>query len=186
MSKPTLKTNEYEQKICMVCGFCCDGTLFLYGNLNTNELGHLPRKIEQNRFTKEDKEYFRQPCPYFIEKCTIYNKNRPDVCSVFRCRLLRDFEGGKISTEEALEIVREAFDMRKELLNKYSLISVNHDAISFRVLLAELGKILNSLQEENELKEEYGMLQVRCNIFQALLIKYFRSAGDFENIMDAK
>ncbi|MBE0674536.1 MAG: hypothetical protein IH591_07745, partial [Bacteroidales bacterium] len=80
-----------EQAICVVCGFCCDGTLFVNAGLNQGERGSgLPEKIEQASFSEGGRDYFRLPCNYFSGKCSIYDRNRADVCSSFRCQLLKD------------------------------------------------------------------------------------------------
>jgi hypothetical protein len=183
MPESAVKGPLDEQTICVTCGFCCDGTLFLHATLNPNELGHLPQKIEQNRFTENGKEFFRLPCYYFSGKCIIYDRERANICSSYRCQLLRDFAGGKINLYDALEIVSEAMRMRTDLMDQYRRISVNDKGINFRQLLVDLGKILKSAPEEEPFRQDYEMLQTRCNIFEALLIKHIRSASDFQNIM---
>ena len=182
MSESVLKGPLKEQEICVKCGFCCDGTLFLHANLNPGERGHLPEKIEQNSFSEGQKEYFWLPCHYFSEKCTIYDRKRADVCSSYRCQLLRDFAEKKITLNDALEIVMEASDMRRELLLQYKKFSGNNSEIYFRQLLLELGKIQKTIAEKEPLRLEYEILQARCNIFEALMIKHIRSAGDFDKM----
>ena len=174
-----------EQKICVKCGFCCDGTLFLHACLNPGErgVGDLPEWIEENSFTEDGKDYFRLPCNYFSEKCTIYDLRRAVVCGSYRCQLLKDFADGKISVNDAVETVREAMQMRKELLEQYRNISGNDGVMNFRQLLIELGKIQKSATDKGSLSMAYEMLLVRCNIFEALLIKHFRSAEDFEKMI---
>jgi hypothetical protein len=172
-----------EQRICVSCGFCCDGTLFLQAQLNNGERGHLPEKIEQQSFRVGDQEWFRLPCLYFTGKCTVYDKEKADVCSAYRCQLLNDFAGGKVSLHDAIESVREAVGMRKEIMKEYQRISGNTEDINFRQLLLELGRIQKPATEKEPLQMDYEMLLARCNIFAALLIKHFRSAADFEKMM---
>jgi hypothetical protein len=177
------KAPPEEQTICVTCGFCCDGTLFLHATLNPCEPGNIPEKIEQNRFTENGKEFFRLPCHYFSGKCIIYDRERANICSSYRCQLLKDFAGGKINLHDALEIVSEAMRMRTDLLDQYRRISGNDERINFRQLLSDLGKILKNASEEDPLIRDYEMLLAECNIFEALLIKHIRSASDFQNIM---
>ena len=47
----------------------------------------------------------------------------------------------------------------------------------------ELGKIRKSASGNEQSDMDYEMLLARCNIFEALLIKHFRSASDFEKMM---
>ena len=172
-----------EQSICVSCGFCCDGTLFMRAHLNSGERGNLPEKIEENSFSEDGKDYFKLPCQYFSAKCTIYDKRRADVCGSYRCQLLKDFAGQKIALNDALETVMDAMSMRRDIFEEYRRISGNNAGINFRQLLLNLGKIQEAASEEKPLSMEYEMLLARCNIFEALLIKHFRSAEDFEKMI---
>jgi hypothetical protein len=186
MSADPIKGPLKEQPICVSCGFCCDGTLFLHAHLNPGERGHLPEKLEQSSYTQGDKDYFRLPCNYFSGKCTIYHIKRADVCSSYRCQLLKDFAGDKLDRNEALKIISEAKKIRKELIDQYRILSGKPGRIVFMEVLSDLGKIVSSPMEDEQAREDFEMLQTRCNIFQALLIKHFRPVGDFENIMATK
>lgn len=183
MSELPLQEPVEEQSICIRCGFCCDGTLFFHAHLNPGERGHLPEKIEKNSFSKEGKDYFKLPCQYFSGKCTIYDRERAYVCGSYRCQLLKDFADGKIIVPDALEVVRDAMSMRKDILEEYRRISGEDTGINFRQLLLNLGKIQKAASEEKFLSRDYEMLLARCNIFEALLIKHFRSAEDFEKMI---
>lgn len=172
-----------EQSICVTCGFCCDGTLFAHACLLSGERGHLPEKIEQHSFSEGDNDYFRLPCDYFSAKCTIYDRTRADVCSAYRCQLLRDFAEGRVPLEEALDIVRQAILMREKLIEQYHRITGNNTDINFRQLLIELGKIQKTIPEKETAGMDIEMLVAGCNIFEALLIKNIRSASDFESLI---
>ena len=172
-----------EQTICIKCGFCCDGTLFQHAHLDPGERGHLPEKIDQNSFTEEEKDFFMLPCGYFSEKCTIYDRQRANLCASYRCQLLKDFAEGKVELSDALQIVSEAMEMRAELFEQYKRISGDSRKLYFRQLLQELGKLQKAASEKEPLRMEYEILLARCNIFEALLIKHIRSAGDFECFM---
>jgi hypothetical protein len=172
-----------EQGICVGCGFCCDGTLFLHAHLNPGERGSLPEKIEQQSYTKEGKDYFRLPCLYFNRKCTIYDLKRADVCLSYRCQLLKDFAEGRVTQDDAVATVREAMEMRGAIMKEYRRMTGAGGKINFRDLLAGMGKIQKSAGMENRLRRDFEMLLARCNIFEALLIKHFRSAEDFEKMI---
>ena len=172
-----------EQSICVGCGFCCDGTLFLHARLNPGERGSLPEKIEQRGYTKDGKDYFRLPCLYFNKKCTIYDRKRADVCFTYRCQLLKDLAQGRLTHEDAVATVREAMLMRRTIMKEYRRLTGDRRRINFRDLLGEPGKMRKSAGKDTLPEGESDMLLAKCNIFEALLIKHFRSAADFEKMV---
>jgi hypothetical protein len=182
MSSPVDIAPLAEQEICVKCGFCCDGTLFLIACLDPGERGGLPGKIEQVAFSEEGEDYFRQPCNYFTTKCTIYDRPRAKVCGAFRCQLLKDFAANKLTLKEAETIVDNAMKMRDRLLEQYGRLSGKSEKICFRQLLGELGRIQGLATEKEPVSMEYDILLAGCNIFEALMVKHMRSASDFEKM----
>lgn len=177
------KALPVEQVICISCGLCCDGTLFLYAHLDPGERGNLPQKIEENSYSKNDKDYFRLPCRYFDGKCTIYDQKKANVCYGYRCQLLNDFASGRLDSDKALKIVEDAKNMRTEIIEQYRVLYDNRQMICFKKLLFELGRMQESATEDKPVGMEYDMLLARCNIFEALLIRHFTQAGEFEKMI---
>ncbi|HOW26118.1 MAG TPA: hypothetical protein PK711_10665 [Bacteroidales bacterium] len=175
-----------EQQICVTCGLCCDGTLFWHASLQPGEKGDLPEKIKKAYRKSEDEESFMLPCGYFAGKCTIYAQKRAHVCASYRCQLLRDFADRKIPQADALEIIRKAMIMRTDLMEQFGALTGKEQKRSFRELLLELGKVQKSLTGIDMVSLRYDVLMARCNIFEALLIKYFRSASDFNDLMTSE
>lgn len=173
-----------EQVICVSCGFCCDGTLFKNAVLEAGEKGNLPEKIESGYFINDGKEFFRLPCLYFDRKCTIYDQKKAVICSAFRCKLLRDFAKNKFSKSEALEIIKNAKIFREELFELYYSLSGNRGNIYFKELIMELHKINSQVSGQNAFTGRYKLLTARCNIFEALLTRHFRSAKEFNDLME--
>ncbi len=172
-----------EQRICVECGFCCDGTLFLHAHLNPGERGHLPEKIESAVYSKDGRDYFRLPCGYFDRKCTIYRSEKADVCYYYRCQLLKDYAGGVVSSEDALKIVREAKRVRDELLGEWKKRSSRKEGVHFMGILRESWKEADPAIDEQGAFAEMDLFAVRCNIFEALLIRHFSPASEFEKLM---
>lgn len=169
-----------EQEICVSCGLCCDATLFMHASLITGERGHLPEKIDEASFTEEGKDFFHLPCLYFSGTCTIYDRQRADVCSTYRCRLLREFAEVRISGESALKTVREAVVMRDSILEEYRRLTGRDTGIGFRRVLAELVGVMKASADGGSPGGDHEVLLVRCNILEALLIKVFMPAEEFE------
>jgi hypothetical protein len=177
-----MKCPEPEQEICLACGFCCDGTLFDNARLQPGEWGTLPELIEANYLKSGEKEYFRLPCPYFNGKCTIYNKKKAGICSLYRCQLLTDIANKSISQDEALNIIHNVKMLKKEITSLTRHIPKISDNMPFREILS----ILYDLNTKEDVPEIAGQLinivTVKCNILDALLIKHFKSKNDFDKM----
>lgn len=85
--------------------------------------------------------------------------------------------------EEAGRIVSEGILIRRGILDDYHRITGNSKITTFKKVLSELGNIWNSTEESLKSDFEYEMLQAKCNIFEALLIKYFRPSADFDKLV---
>ncbi len=182
MSDESTESPVAEQEICVQCGLCCDGTLFMYAQLQPGERGNLPEKIEQKYRKIGETEQFLLPCQYFDGKCTIYDQKRAVVCSAFRCQLLRDFSKGRISKNDADKTVLNALKFRDEILELYKRIFDVDTKLSFRELLNEMGKMTEPPTEKTK---ELALLKAKCNIYETLLIKNFKSIKTFESMIDS-
>src|SRR5262245_51698629 len=102
-----------EQDICVSCGFCCDHTLFDYAFLKPKEevSGHFAK----SKLSIAVSDYFSLPYPHFKCKCTIYDQEKPSICSDFKCKLLKRFEKGEFDKSKALEIVKTSKVLRSEI-----------------------------------------------------------------------
>jgi Fe-S-cluster containining protein len=114
MLSMTELATEANQSLCLVCGLCCDGTLFDRVVLRPEDDAQAltSRGIQISATTPPA---FRQRCVAYRDRsCNIY-VDRPHACRQFRCVLLRQLEAEKISQTDALKIVREAATLRNEL-----------------------------------------------------------------------
>lgn len=183
MTNKILQAPADEQRVCVTCGFCCDATMFLHAHLKHGEREKIPEKMAVEIYVENGEEYFLQPCFYFSGKCTIYGQMRAEVCGTYRCQLLRDFAAGRLGLPEALNIVASVREMRSAIIDEFKRLTGREDAMPFRHILRELGR----LRKENEagVKEDVEMEQfvARCNIFEALLIKNFRSSEEFDKMI---
>jgi len=116
MSEP-INIEAQLAEICLKCGMCCDGTLFNKGAL----LDETDKNNAQDLFLEtviepDGKYFFKQPCLYFNQCCTIYDKIRPKVCGTFFCNPLKEVQQGKLNIEKAKEIITKALEYRSEVL----------------------------------------------------------------------
>lgn len=173
-------TQLKEQELCITCGICCDGTLFDKAVLRPGEKGTLPKKMEERYFQTEKGAYFKLPCPYFAGKCTIYNQKKAHVCSGFRCRLLIDFSKGKLPFHKASSIIVQAKLMREEIFNLTRQLLNSKNEYSFRELQNKLEKLKT---ESSEINPELESVIAKCIIFEALLVKYYMSEDEFNEMI---
>jgi len=84
-----------SSNLCLDCGMCCDGTLFENFRIKYPKESHL---------FSIDQQYIPQRCEHLdnCNGCKIYEK-RPKVCSTYKCPVLRKYEEGDISFQNALE-----------------------------------------------------------------------------------
>jgi hypothetical protein len=104
---------EIAQSLCMECGLCCDGTLFLRAPVKSDDETDrlLARGIE---IVSDRKSTSAIPQPCIAHKnclCSIY-ADRPSSRRSFECKLLRRFQKNKISQHQALTIIHEAVGLR--------------------------------------------------------------------------
>ena len=183
MPEKPVKATQEEQRICIECGFCCDGTLFHHAVLQAGEHGNLPEKIEQNYRQEGDREIFLLPCLYYSGMCTIYDGKKAIVCSGYRCQLLNDFTGGRVSMQDAMDTVTAAKGILQEIIRLYKDLTGKNHPLTFRELLNSLKSVTDDSNSKSAPDARAELLIGKCNIFEALLIRHFRSAGDFERMM---
>jgi hypothetical protein len=99
----------------MVCGLCCDGTLFNHVDLTPEDDVIALASFGLQILSDTAPPALKQCCAaYKNGSCSIY-PDRPHACRQFRCALLRRFEAEKVSQGDALKIIREAAILRDEL-----------------------------------------------------------------------
>ena len=163
-----------EQTICVACGFCCDHTLFEYASLSPDEKvsGH----FEESRFDIDGSDYFRLPCPHFDEKCTIYDKQKPKICSSFKCKLLKNYIKGEVEQAKAISIIEEAKRLRQEIFNSYETL-LSRKTSSYREVL----EFVNTNTENTS--KEFTVLRAKTNLLSILLVRYFKSKESFDELL---
>lgn len=96
-----------KSRLCTACGMCCDGSLFSFVALSSEEA----RTLRLAGATVRDEGgvlRLPQRCGALDGcKCTIYEQ-RPFVCRRFDCLLARSLTEKELPLDEALEVVAEA------------------------------------------------------------------------------
>ena len=102
--------------LCISCGLCCTGHLFLWAKLKSVELV-TARALGLNVLGSEPKDRgFGLPCPLWHGQCTIHTSpDYPHACRTYKCKLLKQVIDEVISLPNALAVVERAKGMINEL-----------------------------------------------------------------------
>ncbi|GAB2552019.1 YkgJ family cysteine cluster protein [Spirosoma aerophilum] len=172
-----------EQEICVTCGFCCDGTLFKRAILEPGEQGNLPEKIEELYGKESESEFFNLPCPYFCEKCTIYEQKRASICGAFRCQLLKNMAKDTVTNDKALRIVANAKQLRAEIMQLYTALTGLVYVGGFMQFLDEIYTLKQTTASDPLKNGQFNLLVMKCGILDALLTKTFKSPKSFDALL---
>ena len=101
-----------RKNICIDCGLCSDGTIFRYVPVREGDQLE-PLKAAGAVFaTMNDTPSFLLPCPAFRDGCCSIYESRPAICREYRCSLLRRYEAGEVSLEEARALIIRTMALR--------------------------------------------------------------------------
>lgn len=101
--------SETLQQLCIDCGFCCSGVLFVDVRIRDKQelrrVANCGVELEQH----EDHHYLVQPCACLDESnhCKVY-ENRPEMCASFECGVLKQLKLGERSFSECQETIHKA------------------------------------------------------------------------------
>ena len=154
--------------ICLSCGFCCDGTVIGFVQLDQEEVATV-----RNLMPIEEEHgngFFLQPCASFCDGCTIYSK-RPRQCASFKCSLLESVEQKKLDFDKAVEIIQVIKE--KKLLIEKKLESLNFElqSPSFYFKMLELKKLLDKSRSVSHLPIKHLELMSDLHQLDRLLSK---------------
>ncbi len=96
--------------LCSRCGMCCNGTLYNYVTLRSQEEVDALLKYDPAIpiITRSEQPTFDEPCRLHDGTgCTAY-RDRPDTCSRYTCELLRAVDRDEVTDVEARLIIEEA------------------------------------------------------------------------------
>ena len=106
-----------DPSLCVGCGLCCDGTLLSHLALSDeSDLGAPLMAMGVEVIVEADPPVFALPCPAVDEGvCSIYRQHRPRACSLFECDLTRAVADGRLSLEDARQVIADTVVLRDEV-----------------------------------------------------------------------
>jgi hypothetical protein len=172
---PQLCDGENGNNICIECGLCCDGSMFMHVKIDKSDDPTLLKQLGVESVEVRDKPFFLQPCIWQEGKlCRLYNdKRRFKVCKAFKCRLLRQYLSGEISYPSALAVIREIL-IRRQSVKAFSEILYPDDnkrEPSIFSFIRELN--LSGKMKDPAFRRIYSKQILDCFIFRELLNRSF-------------
>jgi len=146
-----MKPKEHKQKevtdLCVMCGLCCDGTLFPSAKMTPKDSSAI--ELLGKIVASPEKDKFKLPCPHFCGKCTVYDKVKPSVCNDFYCTQIQKFNSDQVSFDEVKNKI-EALKRKVKLLERE--IKNSHPSLSI-LSNSELNAFLNEEEKQLGAKE---------------------------------
>ncbi len=87
---------------------CCDGTLFSYVTLTSEDVLKLKKHPQLQLIQRGGQLSFDQPCALHDGKCCTQYADRPDTCSRYQCRVLQSVASDERTDFEAALVIQEA------------------------------------------------------------------------------
>jgi hypothetical protein len=129
-----LKREPSPQALCRSCGLCCDGTLFTRVSLKPPDLLPPLQAAGIRILDGDESQYFPQPCAAFREcRCIVYD-DRPAACRKYRCELLKNFESGSLSWDEAQERIGRVQELRALLRSELATLVPGAERLSVEAM----------------------------------------------------
>lgn len=157
--------------ICLFCGFCCDGSLIGFVELDSEELLALQKLMNVEQFGESG--FFLLPCNNLgCDGCKIYTQ-RPRQCGRFECRILKSIEKQELDFELALEEIN-IFKQKKMAIEKqFETLSFKLKSQSFYFKVLEVKKSLQEAVAESSVNQDLGGLLYDLEELDKLALKSF-------------
>jgi hypothetical protein len=101
----------HASELCFRCGICCDGTLFSYIKLDSEDHA-LAQRARLPLVKDGERVLLKQPCSVLSEdgRCSIYS-DRPSACARYTCIVRKRYVEGALSFEESLAKIERTRDL---------------------------------------------------------------------------
>lgn len=138
--------------LCVTCGLCCTGHLFLWAKLKSVEVETV-RGLGLNVLGVEpENRGFGLPCPLWAGKCPIHTSpDYPHACRTYKCKLLKQVIDETTPLPEALDVIEQTKSMIAELKTMLPVSRSNN----FRERLVEYLEGLNEAAKLSDADLEF-------------------------------
>lgn len=174
------KTN-IEQSICLSCGICCVGVIFSKVHVYPEDDLSPLKKAGIKVLEEDSKKFFKQKCAAHRENCCGIYKDRPTVCRNYRCRLLRRFERGEISSTDVKKKIADARKYIEALKNEVAKTLPEHQNLSITDLL-NIAPNHSEMLADRQLVQKWAKVLMNLSVLTDCIQKEFSLRSKNKNI----
>ena len=171
---------ENGSNICIECGLCCDGSMFMHAKIDKSDDPTFLKQMGAESVEVRDKQFFQLPCMGQEEKrCRLYNDARRfKVCKTFKCRLLKQYISGEISYHATMATIREIIIRRQSVKEFSEILHTDHNNCKTSIFYFIRELRLNGKMEDISFRKTYPQQILDCFIFRELLKRSFYKEND--------
>ena len=123
--------------------------------------------------TRDDRTKFHQPCGVFGGgKCSVYS-SRPGVCREYRCSLLRRFEAGEITHDDASALIGRTVLLRDRVRPALTALVVPEKPEPLSTLYRLTAAKLDAAPDPAAARREHAALLLDIAALRVLLSREF-------------
>lgn len=159
-----------SDSICLSCGYCCDGTLIGFVQLDPEELSRVRSLLDLEEV--DGGGFFIQPCRNYCDGCGIYS-DRPKQCASFKCQLLKSVEQESLEFNEAVDIIHEVKQKKAVIEDQLEALQLDLKSNSFYFKIVELRQAWRNNKSETSPSIDLLSLMSDIEALDDLLSKRF-------------
>ena len=164
------------EKLCLVCGICCNGVLFKDVELQPGDDAGRLRTLAHPLETRRGRIRFPQPCAALgVDcRCRIY-ADRPVRCRDFECGLLQNVLGGRMEADAALRTIRATLRRAGEVKELLHELGDTEETLALSLRFQRMRKRLEAGTDDEETAETYSRLTLAVHDLNLRLRQSFYS-----------
>ncbi|MFO7880819.1 MAG: YkgJ family cysteine cluster protein [Bacteroidales bacterium] len=160
-----------SSNICLSCGFCCEGVLIGFVQLDKEELPVMRALKDIEEF--ENSGLFFQPCANLdADGCNIYSQ-RPRQCDLFKCEILKAIENKSLDFDSALEVIYLVKQKKLAIEKQLTSLPFKLQSRSFYFKMVEMQNFMQKANSKSSLQQSHGQLLSEIDELNTLVSKTF-------------
>jgi Fe-S-cluster containining protein len=167
-------TPSKAQRLCLVCGLCCDGALFKDVELRSGDEAARLSQLGMSLEVRRGQTRLTQPCAALGAdcRCGIY-ADRPAHCREFECALLQAVNRGRMQSTEARRCIRLARQRAERVRRLLRELGDRDEHVALSIRFRRLSRRLAQDTSDKEAAGAYSRLTLAMHALNVLLREKF-------------